>query len=357
MARGAIVCILLATAALAGCVGGDDPVDPTNATAPNGTQASPSDPTDGGEASPGSRQADRGPVESPAWQVGDWWRYRVDHRLGPTTNVTLAVAETSQSTYRLGWVEPMPALASVLYHLPPAGEISRPNLGWWWHDETVHLVEFPLEDGKTWTASLGDAELTYTASAVQGTDDARAVAIEGTNETGARVIDATYDADVGFFTHVARFFDADGSPSPAVELVDHGSLADLPGNGTVHVPAMTDLLDRSLVGPDPATGRPPAGEPAGTFQVEEGTDRLVLGAFLGGAQGIYEASWQPPTGGPEVMVDTNGPGDDDVALFTTYPEDPAGTWGYEATAGGPGFVFLEAVGVTLDTVYLASPAR
>lgn len=356
MERGTIRAILLAALALAvplaGCLGGQGPATDEGGPPATPSNTTPEEPGSGEGASGASSTDASGPIESPAWEIGDWWRYRVEHTLGPTTNVTLVVADASPDTYRLGWTETTPGLPSLLYHMPPAGELSRPNLGWWWHDETVHIAEFPLEDGKTWTAALSDADVTYTA---QRATNASTVAIEGVNATGARVIEAVYDADVGFFTRMARYFDADGDASPSVTLAEHGTLDGLPGNGTVQVPTMTDLLDHGIVGPDPAAGRPLAGDPAGTFQVGEETSRLALGAFLGGAEGVYEAAWQPPDAGPDVMVETNGPGDAAMNLFTAFPTEPAGTWGYEATPGGPGVIFLEAVSVSLDPVEV-SPA-
>lgn len=353
MARGALLVGLLVVASLAGCTGSDAPADPGNASSSalssNATSPSTADP--GEDASNAS-----GPVESPSWEVGTWWSYRVEHALGPTTDVTLVVAEADQARYRLGWVQVRPGLPTLLFHFPPVGELSRPDLGWWYHDDTVTVLDFPLEDGKTWTGSMGDDELTYTAEQVGTRDGQPTFAIEGVNGTGVTLLEAEYSPSVGFFTKISRYFDADGSPSPGVELLEHGTIEDLPGNGTVAVPSMTDLVDHAVMGPDPETGRPPMGQPAGTFTVDEEVSWLALGAFMGGAEGAYQASWRAPDGGPEAFTVTNGPGDSAVTLYTAYPEDPAGQWEYEATAGGPGFIFLEAVAVTTDAVDVTADA-
>lgn len=352
MAREALLAIVLLSAGFAGCLG-SEPSEPAttaqnreqaNVSQRNGTAAAPTNATDPARA---------GPVESPSWEEGRWWRYEVDHALAETRTITLVVAEATAQAYRLGWTEVEPALATLLFHFPPAGELTRPNLGWWMHDETVAILDFPLEDGKTWSAHVGDQDLRFTAERNGTRDGAPVYTIEGVDGNGTLHVEARYSAAVGFFTQMARYFDRGGPPSPGVQLVDHGNASTLPGDGTVVVPSMTDALDHAVLGPDLEQGRPPTGQPAGTFQVDEGTSYLAFGAFLGGAEGVYEVGWRAPGGGPTVVQEENAPGEEAVYLATSFPSDPAGRWEYQAAPLGPGFVFLEAVAVTTETVTVA----
>lgn len=340
-----VVALLLVTTAWAGCLGGGD--EPGTPEGPPGegneTPGDGTDPPEDGNATEASV------AQSPDWVVGQWWRYEVDHSLAEPFEVTLVVASTSEGSYQLGWTDVDPGLRSVVFHLPPAGEISRPNLGGWWHGDTVEILDFPLRDGKTWQSQLGDQTLSYTATAQDVPGSAPVFTIEGTNETGALLVDAEYDAAVGFYSSIERFFEADGDPSPGVELLEFGIGAETSGgNGTVQVPTMTDLADVF------ATGADPTGQQQGSFTMAEEMDRLILAAFLGGGPGSYKASFTPPEGGPVVFTNPNGPGDDGVLLEWVFLDGPTGEWRYTANPTGPGFVISEAMGVSLESVQLAS---
>lgn len=359
MARVVVAALLLVSAGLAGCLGEeqDAQVDPTNATG-SSSGSGPSDPstTAGADADrTASEQNASGPVESPQLEPGDWWRYRVEHSLAdePIT-VTLAVAEATRDSYRLGWVEAEPALPTLLFHLPPVGELSRPDLGSWWHDDEVRILDFPLVDGKTWSGSLGDTQLTYTASRDGAHAGGALFTVEGADGNGTVHLRAEYSQALGFYRTIERFFPGNDEASPGVYLEDSGDAASL--DGPIQVPSMEDLANAAMVGPDPMEQRPPVGDPYGTFTVENGTSWLVLGGFLGGAEGHYEVEWRQPTSGPIIMATTNSPGASSMGFVHAELADAEGQWSYRLAAAGPGFVFAEAIGVTLDEVPLDDPS-
>lgn len=353
MSRAWVLALVLLSASLAGCVGGsEDAPEPTAPASTNGTAG-----TEPGTASGDGTEADEaasaGPVSSPSLTAGTWWRYRVEHALTEEpVEVTLAVAEATGSSYEIGWTDPQPGLATLIYHFPPVGTVQRPDLGAWYHDETVALLDFPLEDGKTWTTQLGDSELTMQAERNGTFQGGPQFTIRGTDATGTLALDVEYGAAVGFYTSIERFFDADGEPSPGVYLEASGGPASL--DGEIVVPEMEDLVNTANLGPDPETQRPPAGEVHGSFTVDDDHDHLVLGAFMGGGPGVYQTTWRPQQAGPITSFTTNEPGSSDVALSQVHISDPESSWTYDLTAGGPGFVFAEAVGVATTNATVAA---
>lgn len=350
MAREVLAALVLLAAGLAGCMGDDAGDRAAPATAQDAeTQAA--DATANGSAE-AREDAVEPRVEDPGWSVGDWWRYDVSHRLGPDASATLVVTDVRPGAYTLAWADADEALETLVYHMPPAGEVSRPNLAWWVHGEQAGLLELPLEDGDTWTGTFSGTDFAFQAD-VAVEDGAPVATVEAQAEDENQTLTATFDAEVGFFTEMTRRFEPDQEPSPAVTLAEHGSIDDAPTDG-LQVPEPADLVHHVALGPDPATGRPPIGDPAGTFTVENGTDRLALAAFMGAGPGVYQVAWQPPDGGPTVTVDENQPGDDSFSTTIRTVEPAEGTWAWDTLAGGPGVVVFEAVGVPLEDANLDS---
>lgn len=358
MDRAWALALILLAASAAGCLSGGDETVETTAPAPNGTT---SEPSAGAGSSGGAGAADAdasepGPVEAPAWEVGTWWRYRVEHTLidEPLT-VTLVVTDVSSQAYTVGWAEAEPGLRTLNFHLPPVGELTRPDLASWWHGERGRILDFPLEDGKTWQGTLGSEQVSMQAERNGTFQGAPSFTLTGTGPSGNLTIRAEYSPAVGFYHSIERFFPGNPGPSPGVYLEETGGPEGI--SGTIHVPAMTDALHADQVGPDPETGRPPAGETAGRFTVDIDADRkvLVLGAFLGGASGVYEATWRPEDGGPIVAFAPVPPSSDAIRFVQQLEPDPARSWEYSLSAAGPGIVFSEAISVGLTNATV--PAR
>lgn len=353
MTRAWVLALLLLSASLAGCLGGsEDAPEPTAPASTNGT-AGTEPGTGSGNGTEADQAASTGPVSSPSLTAGTWWRYRVEHALTEEpVEVTLAVAEATGSSYEIGWTDPQPGLATLIYHFPPVGTIQRPDLGAWYHDETVALLDFPLEDGKTWTTQLGDSELTMQAERNGTFQGGPHFTIRGTDANGALALNVEYSAAVGFYTSIERFFEGRGEPSPGIYLEETGDAASI--DGEIVVPEMEDLVNTANLGPDPEAQRPPAGEVHGSFTVDDDHDYLVLGAFMGGGPGFYQTTWRPQQAGPITSFTTNEPGSSSVALSQVQISGPEGSWTYDLTAGGPGFVFAEAIGVATTNATVAA---
>lgn len=340
--------ILVALAALAGCLGGGE--------APEADEDAEIEQTDQPREeeieTQGEQEDDQAPLEtvpSPQWEEGDWFTYQVDHQLGPSAEVTLVVTDVRSGSYTLGWANPAEAMPTLTYHMPPVGEIQRPNLGWWMHGETGNIVEFPLEDGKTWISTFSGEEYEFEATFVEG-DEGTVVDVTGENPDGEERIEATYDPEVGFFTSLERTFEEDGPASPGVTLGDHGAREDLPVS-TAYAVAPEDLVYEVVIGPDVENQQPPFGGPGGTFSVGDDVDLLLTASFLGGGEGVYEVSWTQPPAGTHVYETVNGPGDASMNLAYNVFEDPeSGSWTYTATAGGPGIVIVEAMSASLEEI-------
>lgn len=349
-----VLLVLVAFAALSGCLSGEE--------APEADEEPELDQTD----APGGEQgeevqtdAEQGPIEevqAPEWETGDWFTYEVDHQLGPSAEVTLVVTDVSSGSYTLAWADPEEALPTLTYHFPPVGEVQRPNLGWWMHGETGTIVDFPLEDGKTWTATFSGEEYDYEATFTEG-EEGLVVDIRGESTEGEGFIEATYDPRVGFFTSLERTFEEGGPASPGVELVDSCARESLPVS-TAYEVTPEDLAYEFVAGPNLEEQQPPFGGPAGTFSVSDELDRVLVASFLGGGEGAYEASVIRPPAGVNVYQNVNDPGSEGMELAYSVFEDPEpGSWSYTASAGGPGIVILEAMGVSLEEVPLDQGAE
>lgn len=302
---------------------------------------------------PGERTLD----EVPTWRLGEWWQYRMtSHFDGTTYDFLRVVAGTEHGNYLVGFPVDQFVNDVMVLHVPGYGDILRDDLSYAAHDVPYAPLNFPLEEGKTWTTHF-EAENNVLTFVVEEVDEANGTAFMTASASGGQGGGQfTYDAALG---EISRWI----SPGYAdYEIVDHGYNY----TGAVRVPHDHDLiffhgrlagavdLASPLVPPNPVL-------PTETAPVEEGYDRASFAIILfdgivsngqsaGGAspgdlglsRGYYSVRATAPDG--TVYETTMMPGESPIKIVNYGHEGPAGDWDLEFVAGGEGIAFLEGIG-------------
>lgn len=284
------ILLILAVAAtqLGGCLGDDAPVGSASVAPPASDDARlPVD--DAG------RLAALHEVAAPAWSVGDSWRFTSTDG----TTGTLVVVAASSSTYTLATDEPTLASYDAVFDVSYIGAIRATDLAGAQQGSPVKFFDFPLSNGKTWTAAWDglEVELTATARADGGFD------IAGT-AAGAPYVAYDYTPSLKWWSHL----DFDGY---GIKVSEHRSN----WTGSYVVATAETLLELG-------TG----GAPAGAFAVAEGQTSVLL-ATAGASQAVLRArAIVDPAGQPFL-----GDGDD-----VTFSPNPWTEWGVLTLPPTPG---------------------
>lgn len=262
----AVVCLLV----LAGCAGSDPGA--TDAPAPTTTTSG-----SGPSNAPLAGQA------PPLWQVGQYWDWEVQApgRTDAMRVTTVVVAEDATS-YHVGSDDTVAAGFVFPFHLVALDAVAKSDMSWNAHHTQVKLLDFPMEDNKTWTAdfwSLLGADVRATAQQVSspsGPEDGFYITVSYP-DGGGLFMDAEWSAIRGQFTRLSTYF---GSPQPFASA----TLA-AEGNGKMGAApfAATELIRWTANPADPANLAPR------TFTVADEATHVLFACFL--------SPGAPPAGG------------------------------------------------------------
>lgn len=281
--------------------------------------------------------------ETPPWALGEWWTYEITSSdYGTEGTFTVVVAGEDAEHYLVGVPAEQTEVLGFIFHVPGIGQVAKQDLVYDAHDAPFQLLDFPLEEGKSWsTIYWNGSEMEVTVDSVDGTE--ASLSLTRSSDTGETVGSLVYDAEVGNIVSFAPSQD----PGYELQLVDHG----FGYQGSIEVPYQQDLLvcHGAIAGAGSVEGcRIGAGAPQGTFTIPEGYDE-VTGALL--AAPLATAQGQAPPGAYRIDV-TDPHGDthqlvmgptEAGTMAALHVEDPAGEWDYRAIAGGPGAVLVEGV--------------
>lgn len=378
----AMVSIMLASLALAGCTDSDDGMDePAMNEGGSSVQVGDNQTLTFGPHSglPRERAADWAPSleEPPQWTLGEWWTIEVtDGFVGTTHEVTRIAAGKEGQDLLVGMpLEEFNDEVMVL-HFPCFGLVGSDDLGCEAHDHLFEPLKFPLEEGDTWD-SLWQSTNAVT-HLVESVDEAAMTAtISMSGATGGTY---TYDATKGVITE----FNVPGYES--YKVVDHG----FDYEGIVRVPYSHDMtIYHGRAGPavtmqqssgvlqtvglcptqGPFGGCADLNAPIETFTIpEEGASGVVydrasfaliifdLGGVTGqstpAGAGVSSITATAPDGTTYEATKLPVPGGH---LIEGYGHDqPAGDWELQIVAGGAYAVFIEGITYTTFDVDLPS---
>jgi hypothetical protein len=293
---------------------------------------------------------------APQWRLGEWWTYRMtDGFTGGSYEFTRVVAgeDRAAGNYLVGFPVNEFNNDVMLFHIPGFGDIRQSDLSYETHDAVFQMLDFPLEDGKTWEAEFEGTGL-GTAIVAAGDDGTATVELitQGYNVVGE------YDAGLGEF----RSMTINNGTYAEYEVVGHG----YDFRGLVRVPHAHDLIfihgrlaGAADVGPNPEMQAPVVGiglstSPTETVTIADGYDRAAFIIAVGGgagfglppAVGYFQETVTAPDG--SVYQETLTPADVAAGTglkVTAFGHDfPEGEWNLQHVAAGAGIAFVEGIG-------------
>lgn len=197
MARRLLICLVLVTAPLAGCLGGDTPDGPGPA------------PDQGADQAPETPAS----LEAPTWEIGDHWTY-TDDAFG---EVTWVVTGQTTGAWILDTTHPEVAFLDAREDISFLGERGKSDLAGSQGDTRVTYFDWPLEENKTWTTTWDGVQREITVDRVED-----GIAELTARQDGRVAVEYTYDSQVGHFRGFT-FFDANGTQTVDATLQGSGS--------------------------------------------------------------------------------------------------------------------------------------
>jgi len=159
-------------------------------------------------------------VEVPTWEVGDWWLYTFstpDYSDDTTRLVVASVSEENNTSYMLAISSLTEARRhAVLNHNPFLGRMTQEDLSAYENGEAQTVMDFPLEEDKTWGFTLFSLEWSASVWSISG----NSVTI-GANADDGSHLEYVYDGDVGFFSTFV-WTDSSGVQQMRMMLADSG---------------------------------------------------------------------------------------------------------------------------------------
>ena len=319
---------------LAGC-SASDPAD--EAGAPGAVEG-----PEGGAAVPLDAASS---VAAPSWQVGQWWEWEVffEDDVGDETFCSIVTSDSGGS-YTLATEKAWASKEEATFDLPLLGSASKGDLSTHGWGGDLRLLQFPLTDGKAWTATMPNiawdvllpAETADIAMVARFDDGLQGYRITG-SAGGGTILEATYLPSTGWFGELV-FHDID----PGQEGVEIGFRAkstglDYTGPYFTHEAQLllefedlNGFTDVPTEGGQPITQAP---QPAHAFTMSEGKSLygIVVTVAVAGARTVVLT---PPQGETR-HVDAFGTPEAENALFFDEP-GMAGEWRI-TTAGAGGF--------------------
>lgn len=285
-------------------------------------------------------------VMAPTWQVGQWWEWEIffDDRVNEETFCSIVQAD-DPAGYVLVTEKEWAAKDEATFNRPLLGLAAKGDLttaGW---GGDLDLLDFPLSDGKTWTARMPNiawdvlrpAETAEVAMTARFDAELQGYRINGV-AGGGTILEATYLPATGWFGELV-FHDIDPGQE-GIEVGFRAKSAGLNYTGPYFRHTAIPLVafeDNNGFDDDPTQGGQPittAPQPHWTFTMTEGT--LLYGFIeveaVAGARGLVLVD---PANQQRNIVAQGGTGGGDAFLFLDEPGQ-AGEWRLE-TAGAGGF--------------------
>ena len=164
---------------------------------------------------------DDSPVDSPTWDVGDWWLYTFSTPDYSDDTARLVVASDTEE----GGTAYMLAISSigearrhaVLNHNPFLGRITHENLSAFENGAPQPVLDFPLSEGASWDFTLFSIEWSASVRSVSG-----GVAVMEAEASDGSTLDYVYDASSKFFSSFI-WTDPSGVVQLRMLLADDGS--------------------------------------------------------------------------------------------------------------------------------------
>jgi hypothetical protein len=332
MLRAAAAALLLSSL-LAGCSGEAAPADGATpeANGPAGEATVPLDATSS--------------VAAPSWQVGQWWEWEVFFADGPREDTFCSIVTSVAGTsYSLATEKDWASKEEAAFDVPLLGAAAKGDLSTQGWGGDLRLLQFPLTDGKTWTATMPniawdvllpaqEAEIAMEARFDEGLQGYRITGTAG----GGKVLEATYLPSTGWFGELV-FHDID----PGQEAVEIGFRAkstglDYTGPYFTHdAQLLVEFVDANGFTDVPTEGGQPitqAPQPAHAFTMSEGKTLYGI-IFSEAVLGARTVVLTPPQGDSR-HVDAVGAPEGGSAVFFDEP-GMAGEWRV-STAGAGGF--------------------
>jgi hypothetical protein len=296
--------------------------------------------------------------EAPKWRLGEWWTYTMtDGFTGGTYEFTRVVAgeDRAAGNYLVGFPVEEFSNDVMLFHIPGYGDVAQSNLAYETHDAYFQMLDFPLEDGKTWQAEFEGTGLgTAMVSLGNGVADIELV-------TPNYHVVATYDPALGEISEMT----INNGTYATFQVTGHG----YDYQGTVRVPHAHDLVFihgrlAGVVNAGASGSGPVSTGITETVEVSPGYDRLSFIIAVGGGPafglppppGVFRETVTAPDGTvyeamlTPVDVATGTP----LKIIAVGHDAPEGTWTMEHLAAGPGVAFVEGIGYHSIDVELPS---
>lgn len=257
MARGCwLVTLLLVTAGLAGCVGGEDAPTEATSTDPDGTGSTAVEEgsTARGSAGQAVELGRNDTVEGPSWQVGQWFGYHIFFGPNDTEgfHYDSAVVEDTGDAWLLAPANRTLSKLEAMWDLPVLGSFSKQDLSTTQDGEPFAWYDWPLFHNKTWTDTtqlFGDElkltfNVTYDPSISTADGSHPGFSIRGITEGGERYIDYDYVPHLGWFGHLYLYEidgEVDEDPPWYLHVMTMG--AGMNWTGTAYVDHPTPLIE------------------------------------------------------------------------------------------------------------------
>lgn len=298
-------------------------------------------------------------VEAPVWQVGQWWEWQTDFASGPQDGTFCSIVAQAGAAPVLATEKEEMAKEEAAFGHPLLGALSA-GLGLQGFGGDWSLLQFPLTDGKAWTATLPNIawdvvpEETVSVPVVATWDAALpGYRIMGHLEQGM-VLEATYLPATGWFGEL-KLYDVD----PGQEELEIGWTAKSAGLDykgpafTATAAPLIQLQDGNGLTAPPPEGQPfVQPQPQGTFTMQSGTT-LYGGLFAASVFGTRVVTLTDPNGQQRQVVSTGaGLEEDERSLWIDEP-GVAGQWTVVTSGAGGfsmGYVQLFEVTVTQSTL-------
>ncbi|MDP6870380.1 MAG: hypothetical protein QGI21_06395 [Candidatus Poseidoniaceae archaeon] len=211
--RTVLIAVLLLSVTLSGCIGSDD-----------------------------SENLEGVVLESPGWQIGDWWLYTFETPQFGEDTARLVVTEINhgEGQYMLGISSEREAQRhAVINHNPFLGRIIIDDLAVYENGEPQHVFNFPWNYGDTWEFDLlGEHWFAQTVGSIDG----KAV-VEADSDSGHSLL-YHFGGDFGFID-LFEWRNQEGDLQFRMSLTDTGN----DYSGDVWFIRATDLKDRYFEGP------------------------------------------------------------------------------------------------------------
>lgn len=272
--RSPVLSFLAIGLVLTGCVGKDTAEFPTS-TVEQGTLAD-----DAADIETPDVGTDALGVPVPVWNVGDAW-IGTSHNGDETRPITLVVTKVESDAYTIETDDAQTAGYDAMFDVSYVGRISTSELSGAQQGQPVLFYDFPLTDGKSWTAAWDGLAVKLTA-----TKSARGFDIVGTVD-GEEYVRLDYATDLRWFSKLEFVRDDYGITLERVQPSWTGSVVSATAE---------KIYEGGPTAPIVSPG-------AGTFTMAEGQTYGVVSVIGGGAQWARAFYLVQPDGMPFMGTD------------------------------------------------------